>query len=70
MNGAPFTDYFSTTDSTAIIIPAGPISIGRGYADTFSPMDNGGITMVMVYEKLLSDTEIEQIYNSLKGRYR
>lgn len=65
VNGnAYITDYLSR--STTAIVPAGNLRFGAGYAGI---MDVGAISMALVYEKILTDEEIKQIYNSTKGRF-
>lgn len=64
-NGGPWISNYVSRSSTAIT-PATDIRIGTGYAGT---VDTGNIAMVLAYNKMLSDTEILQIYNATKGRF-
>jgi hypothetical protein len=57
-------DYVSRSD--VALIPAGDIQIGTGYAGTCY---NGGIGTVLCYNKMLSDSEILQVYNATKRYY-
>lgn len=64
-NGAPWVSNY-TSRSTEALTPAGPIRIGTGYA---GPVESGKIAMVICYNKMLSDEEIKQNYDALKGRF-
>ena len=52
--------------SSNVIVPAGDIQIGTGYAGTCY---SGGIGTVLCYNKMLSDAEILQVFNATKSYY-
>jgi hypothetical protein len=62
--GAWVSNYFSRT-STALV-PAGNIRVMSGYAGT---VDTGAIGMVMVYNKMLNNIEISQVFNATRSRF-
>lgn len=64
-NGAAWTSSYSSRSNTALL-PAGEIRVGTGYAGT---VDNGSISVVMCYNKMLSDSEIKQNFYALRGRH-
>jgi hypothetical protein len=64
-NGAAWVSSY-TSRSTNAIVTAGEMRIGTGYAGTVT---DGNIGMVMVYEKMLSDSEIAQNYKAMRTRY-
>lgn len=64
-NGNPWVQSYGSRSSSAIV-PAGDIQIGTGYAGTCY---SGGIGTVLCYNKMLSDTEILQVYNATKTYY-
>jgi len=64
-NGGPFISTYTSRSNTALI-PAGAIRVGTGYAGT---VDNGSISSVLCYNRMLSDTEISQNYNAQKSRF-
>ena len=64
-NGAPWTSNYASRSNVAVI-PSADIVIGNGYAGI---CDNGGIGTVLCYNKMLSDSEILQIYNATKTYY-
>lgn len=66
INGAVYTANYTSRSSTALV-SAGEIRIGSGYA---GPVQSGGIAIVQVYNRMLSDAEIQQNYNSQKSRFR
>lgn len=64
-NGSAWTaNYYSRTNVP--LVAAGPIVIGTGYA---GQCYSGGIGTVICYNKMLSDAEIQQVYNATKGYY-
>lgn len=65
INGAAWTGSYTSNSNTAIV-PAGAIRVGGGYAGT---VGNGNIASVMCYNKMLSDVEINQNFNALRGRF-
>lgn len=64
-NGAAWTSNYTSNSNTALVA-AGAINIGSGYAGTVT---NGYIGQVLCYNKMLSDDEILQNYNSTRTRY-
>jgi len=58
------SNYFS--GSNTALVSAGAIRIGTGYAGA---VENGNIALVMCYNKMLSDAEIQQNFNALRGRF-
>lgn len=64
-NGAPWTSNYTSRSSTAIT-PAGNLRVGNGYAGVIG---NGNIATVMVYNYMLSNTEIYNLYQSYKYRF-
>jgi hypothetical protein len=65
LNGAAWTSDYVARSTTAVLA-AGQIRIGTGYAGT---MTNSSISIVMVYNKELSNDEILQNYNAFKQRH-
>lgn len=64
-NGSPWTaNYFSR--SNVALVPAGPVVIGSGYAGV---VDNGSVSLVACYNRMLSDDEIAQNYQAWRGRF-
>ena len=64
-NGAAWTASYSSQSNTALV-SAGAIRVGTGYAGT---CDNGSVGAVLCYNKMLSDEEIFQNYNAMRGRF-
>ena len=64
-NGSAWGGSYVSRSTTAIT-PAGAMRVGYGY---IGAMESGGIASIMIYEKLLSDAEIKQNYDALKGRF-
>ena len=58
INGGSWVENYTDRGTTAIL-PAGPIRIGSGYA---GPVESGGISIVMIYDRQLTDDEVSQIY--------
>lgn len=50
-------------------ITAGQIFLGKGNSSTFSTYLNGSLGTIMLYDRALSQTEIQRNYNALKGRF-
>jgi hypothetical protein len=65
IDGGAWTSNY-TARGTNAILPAGPIRVGSGYA---GPMDNGGIAMVAVYDRQLTDGEVADIFNKQKSYF-
>lgn len=65
INGAGYTNNYTVRSSVALI-PASTISIGNGYAGAVTA---GAVGAVLTYNKMLSDAEIAQNYNAMKGNY-
>lgn len=64
-NGAPWqSSYYSR--SNVALVPAGPVVIGSGYA---GPVDNGSVSLVACYNRMLSDAEIAQNYEAWRTRF-
>jgi hypothetical protein len=64
-NGAPYSASYFSRSNTALVA-AGDLVIGTGYA---GPCYSGGIGTVLCYNKMLSDSEISQVYNATKTYY-
>ena len=65
INGAPFSAQDQGSSTTAIT-SAGPIRVCSGYEGT---VDTGYIAQVLVYNRELSDSEIQDNWDALKDRY-
>lgn len=65
INGSAWTSSYVPLTTTAIT-PSGAIRIGAGYAGV---VDNGNIAAILCYNKMLSDSEVNQNFNTLKGRF-
>lgn len=66
LNGGNFTSSYTSRSNVAIAANPGPIRIGTGYAGT---VETGWISQVLVYEKYLTNNEIERVYNATKIRH-
>jgi TRAP-type C4-dicarboxylate transport system substrate-binding protein len=71
-NGTTISGYkngslFGTTASTRSFT-AGSINIGKG-AVSASEYFTGYIPMVQIYDRPLSDAEVSQNFNALRGRF-
>ena len=64
-NGAAWVGSYTSNSNTALVA-AGAIRIGTGYAGT---MDNCSVGAVLCYNRMLSDAEIKQNFESYRGRY-
>ena len=65
-NGANYTANYNSRSNTALE-SALNIRVGTGYA---GPVEgDNGIGAVLTYNKMLSNSEISQVYDSTKGRY-
>jgi hypothetical protein len=64
-NGSSWVEDYYSRSNTAIVA-AGDLVIGTGYAGTCY---SGGIGTVLCYNKMLSDSEILQVYNATKTYY-
>ena len=64
-NGNPWVSNYFQQSNTALV-SSGAIRVGAGYAGT---VENGNIALVMCYNKMLSDAEIQQNFNALRGRF-
>ena len=64
-NGSAYSANYNSRSSTAVLA-SGAIKIGTGYA---GPVESGYIASLYVYEKMLSDGEIAQLYNNTKKRF-
>lgn len=64
-NGSTWNQSYVSRSSTALIT-AGALRIGTGYAGT---VDNGSVSIVACYNRMLSDAEIAQNYDAWRGRF-
>jgi len=64
-NGGNWISGYNSRSDTALL-SGGAIRIGSGYAGA---IESGNIAIVMCYEKMLTDQEIQQNYNALRGRF-
>lgn len=64
-NGSAWSQNY-TSRSNVALVTAGAVQIGTGYAGT---VDNGSISLVACYNKMLSDAEVAQNYEALRGRF-
>lgn len=64
-NGNSWASNYVSRSNTALV-SAGAIRIGTGYAGA---VENGNIALVMCYNKMLSDAEIQQNFNATRGRF-
>jgi hypothetical protein len=65
MNGGSWTSNY-TSRSTTPITQAGAIRVFTGYAGT---VDTGGVGMVMVFNKMLTNTDVARVYESTRKRF-
>ena len=64
-NGASWTSNYNSRSSEALTA-AGAVRIGSGYAGA---VENGYVSAVYCYNKMLTDAEVLQMYNATKRRY-
>ncbi len=65
-NGANWSANYNSRSNTALE-SALNIRVGYGYA---GPVEGpNGIGAVLTYNKMLSDAEISDVYDAMKGRY-
>ena len=65
-NGANFAASYTSRSDTALV-RGQQIRVGYGYA---GPVEgSNGIGALLTYNKMLSNTEISDVYNATKGRY-
>jgi len=64
-NGASWTSNYTSRSSEALLA-AGEVRIGTGYAGT---VENGYVSAVYCYNKMLTDAEVLQNYNATKSRF-
>ena len=65
-NGANWTSHYTSRSNTALN-RGQQIRVGYGYA---GPVEgSNGIGALLTYNKMLSNTEIADLYNATKGRY-
>jgi hypothetical protein len=65
-NGAAWSASYNTR-STVALVPSLAIRLGTGYA---GPVEGeNGMGAFLTYNKMLSSTEISNLYNATKGRY-
>ena len=68
-NGVKQTNELSFTGgSTGQLQPLGSTTVG-GYFNVSQPWTNGKISGAMIYNRALSDAEIQQNFNATRGRY-
>lgn len=65
-NGSLYSTSYSLRGTTDISNKAGAITIGSGYA---AVCETGNFSIFKIYEKVLSDEEIQQDFNSVRGRF-
>ena len=65
-NGSGYSASYTSRSNTALT-PAAQIRVGNGYAGSVE--GNNGIGAVLTYNKMLSNTEIQNLYIATKGRY-
>ena len=65
INGSSWASNYTDRGANAIL-PAGPIRIGRGYA---GPVESGGISMVAVWDRQLTDDEVAQIFDNQRDKF-
>ena len=65
-NGSAYASNYNSRSNTALT-PAAQIRVGSGYAGAVEGPN--GIGSVLTYNKMLSNTEISDLYNVTKGRY-
>tara|TARA_S200002703_G_scaffold144261_2_gene137821 strand:- start:3453 stop:4163 length:711 start_codon:yes stop_codon:yes gene_type:complete len=65
INGSNWTSNYNSRSDTALL-SGGAIRIGSGYAGA---IESGNIAVVMCYEKMLTDAEVKQNFNALRGRF-
>ena len=65
-NGAAWTASYNSRSNTALN-PALNVRVGSGYAGAVE--GDNGIGAVLCYNKALTDDEISDVYDALKGRY-
>lgn len=65
MNGGTWTSNY-TSRSTTPITQAGAIRVFTGYAGT---VDTGGVGMVMVFNRMITNAEVSTIFQSTRKRF-
>ena len=65
-NGGNYAASYSSRSNVAIV-PSAQIRVGTGYA---GPVEGGnGVGAILTYNKMLSNTEINQVYESTRERF-
>jgi len=64
-NGGIWISNYTSRSNTALV-SAGAIRVGTGYAGT---VENGNLALVMCYNKMLSDAEVQQNFNATRSRF-
>ena len=64
-NGGAWAQNYTSRSSVALVT-AGALQIGTGYAGT---VDNGSVSLVACYNRMLSDSEIAQNYEAWRTRF-
>lgn len=64
-NGAPWVQNYTSRTNVALV-NAGALQIGTGYSGAVTA---GSIGLVSCYNRMLSDAEIAQNFNALRGRF-
>jgi hypothetical protein len=66
-NGYPWETRATGRNTNNAITPAGAIQIGSGYAGTV--LSGAYIGKIMVYERMINNDEVKQIYNADRSRF-
>jgi hypothetical protein len=64
-NGAAWQASY-TSRSNVAVVPAGAIRVGNGYAGI---VENCSVGTILCYNKMLTDTEIQQNFQAYRGRF-
>tara|TARA_B110000483_G_scaffold236492_1_gene309710 strand:+ start:60 stop:1130 length:1071 start_codon:yes stop_codon:yes gene_type:complete len=65
-NGGNYAASYNSRSNVAIV-PSAQIRVGTGYA---GPVEGGnGVGAILTYNRMLSDAEISQVYQSTKGKF-
>ena len=65
MNGASWTSSY-TSRSDQPLRQSGAIRVFTGYSGTVT---DGGVGMVMVFNKMITDTEVSTIFDTTRKRF-
>jgi hypothetical protein len=64
-NGGAWVSSYTSRSSVALVT-AGAVQIGSGYSGT---VDNGSVSVVACYNRMLSDSEIRQNFEASRSRF-